>query len=144
MSEVLSGLDFCFAHLDDILMNSTSWKECMKHLEMVLKCLNEANLKIKVSKWQSFKKNFHNLGHLISKQGIQPLPENVLARERLKEPSDINKLCHFPGLTGYYWHVQNEHFVVINVQVLDHMSSTPKGCSIRITAQLWMIGQCIK
>ena len=27
MSQVLSGLDFCFAYLDDILVYSTSWKE---------------------------------------------------------------------------------------------------------------------
>ena len=49
---------------------STSLKEHVHHLEAVFKCLKEANLKLKLSKWQSFKKHLHYLGHLISEQGV--------------------------------------------------------------------------
>ena len=45
MSLVLSGLDICFAYLDDILVYSSSWKEYLKHLEVVFMLLKEANLK---------------------------------------------------------------------------------------------------
>ena len=84
VSQVLSVLDFCFAYLDDILVYSMSWKEHLLHLEMVFKHLKEANLKIKLSKFQFFRENLHCLGHLISEHGIQPLPEKVLATENLK------------------------------------------------------------
>ena len=35
MSQVLSGLDFCFVYLDNILIYSTSWEEQLQHLETV-------------------------------------------------------------------------------------------------------------
>ena len=81
MSQVLSGLDLCFKYLDDILVYSTSWKEHLLHLEVVIKHLKEANVKIKLHKCQFFKMHLHYLGHLISEHGIQPLPEKVSAIE---------------------------------------------------------------
>ena len=49
-----------------------------------------------------FKQHLHYLGHLISKQGIQPLPEKVIAITDLKRPNSVDGLCHFHGLTSYY------------------------------------------
>ena len=102
MSHVLLGLDFCFVYLDDILVYSTSWKEHLKHLEMVLKCPKEGNLTIRFSKCQFFKKNLHYPGHLISEQGIKPLLKKVIAIENFKGPSNKDNHCHFLGLTGDY------------------------------------------
>ena len=62
MSQVLSGLAFCFVYPDNMLVYSTSWKEHLKHLEMVFKCLKEVNLKIKLDKCQIFKQYLHYLG----------------------------------------------------------------------------------
>ena len=69
---------------------------------MVFKCLKEVNLKIKLSKCQFFEKNLHYPGHLISEGCIQLLLEKVTAVQKLKEPSNIDKLFHFLSLTGYY------------------------------------------
>ena len=55
MSQVLSGLHFCFMYLDDILVYSASWEEHLQHLKVVFQHLKEADLKIKLSKWQFFK-----------------------------------------------------------------------------------------
>ena len=79
MSQVLSGLNFCFAYLHDILVSSMSWKEHLQHLEMVFWCLKETNLKIKLRKCQFFKKHLHHLGILISEYDIHLLPEKVSA-----------------------------------------------------------------
>ena len=49
-----------------------------------------------------FKQHLHYVGHLISEQGIQPLPDRVTAIKYLKESNSIDELCHFPGLTSYY------------------------------------------
>ena len=59
---------------------------------VVFKCLKEANLKLKLSKCQFFKKHLHYLGHLISMQGIQPLPKNVSVIQHIKEPSNVEEL----------------------------------------------------
>ena len=101
LSQVLSGLDFYFVFLDDILVYSTSWKEHLQHLEMVFKCLKEENLKINLEKCQFFKKHLHYVGHLISEHCIQPLPEKVSATEKVNEPRKIHKLCNFLDLTDY-------------------------------------------
>ena len=93
MSQGLSGLDFGFLYLDDILVCSTTWKG---HLQQVFEHLKEANLKIKLCKCQFFKKHLHYLDHLISEQGIRLLPK------MLKEPGNIDKLHHFLGLIHYY------------------------------------------
>ena len=84
MSQILSGLDLCFAYLDDILVWSTKWKEHVWHHDMVFKCLKEENLKIKFSKCQFFKKYLYYLGHLTSEQGIQLLPEKNISNRKVK------------------------------------------------------------
>ena len=59
-------------------------------------------LKIKLSKCQFFKIHSQYRAHIISEQGIQLLWEKVTAIEKLKEPSNIDKLYHFLGPSGYY------------------------------------------
>ena len=58
MSQELSGLDFCFVYLNDILVCNMSWKEHLQHLEMDFKLLKEADLKLKLSKCQFFQSIF--------------------------------------------------------------------------------------
>ena len=112
MSQILSGLDFCFTYHVETLIYSWYWEELWHHLKVVFKCLKEANIKIKVSKWQFFKKHLHYLGHLISEQGIQPLPKKVLAIQHIKEPSNFKEFWHFLSHTGYF-----RKFVLLCVDV---------------------------
>ena len=95
MSQVLSGLDFYFAYHDDILAYSATWKEHLQYLEIGLKCLKKANLKIKHSKCQLFNKHLNYVGHLISKHGIKPLTGKLSAIRKVKEPNNIDELYHF-------------------------------------------------
>ena len=76
-----------------------SWKE---HLQQVFECLNEANLKLKLSKCQFFKKHLHYLGHFTSEQSIQPLPGKISAIDKLKDPINIYEIHHCLVLAGYY------------------------------------------
>ena len=89
MSQILSGLNLCFTYLDDILIYSISWKEHLQHPGNHLNHLKAAKLKIKLSKCLFFKQGLHYLGHVISKQGIWPLPEKVIAITNLKEPCNV-------------------------------------------------------
>ena len=102
MSQILSALNFCFTYLDDILIYSSSWKEHLQHVEIIFNCLKLAKLKIKFSKCQFFKEHLYYLGHITSEQGIQQLPEKVIAITNSKEPNSMDEFCHFLGLTSYY------------------------------------------
>ena len=72
--EVLKGITFAFGYLDDILIFSSDNKTHLKHLEIVFQRLREADLKLKASKCNFFKKHIQYLGHLVSGEGIEPLP----------------------------------------------------------------------
>ena len=65
------------AYLDDIIIFSHNEKEHLKHIEIIFQKLKAAGLKLKESKCDFFKKEIHYLGHLISDEGIHPLPEKL-------------------------------------------------------------------
>ena len=69
--------DFTMAYLDDIIIFSRNEKEHLKHIEIIFQKLKAAGLKLKESKCDFFKREIHYLGHLISDEGIHPLPEKL-------------------------------------------------------------------
>ena len=77
MNKVLKGLKFAMTYLDDIIIFSQDESQHLEHLEIVFSCLQEAGLKMKHSKCDFFKSEIHYLGHLISPEGISPLPNKL-------------------------------------------------------------------
>ena len=77
MNKVLKGLKFAMMYLDDIIIFSQDELQHLEHLEIVFSCLQEAGLKMKCSKCDFFKSEIHYLGHLISPEGISPLPNKL-------------------------------------------------------------------
>ena len=78
MERVLSGLHWttCLA-LDDIIIFSETIDEHLQRLAEVLKCLRDARLKLKPSKYHLLCKIVHHLGHVISEKGVETDPEKV-------------------------------------------------------------------
>ena len=74
----------------------------MEHLEVVFSCLWEAGLKMKRSKCDFFKSEIHYLGHLISPEGISPLPNKLDSIKHMPVPNSTKEIKQFLGLTGYY------------------------------------------
>ena len=103
MSQVLTGLNhFAFTYLDNVLMFSKSCEEHLQHLNAVFQKLNAAGLKIKLSKCQFFKTQLHYLGHRISADGLEPLPEKLEAIKNLAPTKNMDEACQILGLLGYY------------------------------------------
>ena len=94
--------DFAMAYLDDIIIFSQNEQEHLKHIEIIFKKLKKAGLKLKESKCEFFKKEIHYLGHLISVNGIQPLPKKLDSICNMPKPSSPQEIKQFLGLTGYY------------------------------------------
>ena len=84
--EVLRGLPFAFGYLDDILIFSSGIEAHLEYLRKVFLRLREAKLKLKASKCSFFKKHIQYLGHLVSGDGIEPLPEKLEAVENMPPP----------------------------------------------------------
>ena len=102
MNKVLKGLKFAMTYLDDIIIFSQDELQHLEHLEIVLSCLQEAGLKMKRSKCDFFKSEIHYLGHLISPEGISPLPNKFDSIRHMPVPNSAKEIKQFLGLTGYY------------------------------------------
>ena len=102
MNKVLKGLKFAMTYLDDIIIFSKNESQHLEHLETVFSCLREARLKMKRSKCDFFKSEIHYLGHLISPEGISPLPNKLDCIQHMPAPKNVKEIKQFLGLTGYY------------------------------------------
>ena len=70
MNKVLDNCSFAMTYLDDIIIFSNTEEEHLAHIEEIFRRLEAADLKMKRSKCNFFKKHIHYLGHLISADGI--------------------------------------------------------------------------
>ena len=103
INKVLKGLHkFVVTYLDDIIIFSKTEKEHLEHLRIILQRLKEAGLKLKSSKCDFMKKQIQYLGHLISSNGIQPLPKKLESIKNMPAPQSPKEVKQFLGLAGYY------------------------------------------
>ena len=66
--------------------------------------LNEFGISINVSKYEFGKHQIMFLGHLISHDGIKPLPDKVEAIQKYPLPNNVKQLRHFLGMIQFYNH----------------------------------------
>ena len=82
INKVLAGLNFAFGYLDDILIHSPDVPTHLIHMRQLFQRLREADLKLNREKCNFFKSHIQYLGHLISGEGIKPLPEKLEKHQR--------------------------------------------------------------
>ncbi|GFU71194.1 hypothetical protein TNCV_2699091 [Trichonephila clavipes] len=102
MHEVLRGLPFCFVYLDDILCYSENAEEHRFHLRTIFQRLSSYGLKLNISKCVFGVTELIFLGHLITTDGIKPLPDKVQAVLDYKQPETVGSLRKFLGLLNFY------------------------------------------
>ena len=102
INEVLAPFDFAFGYLDDILIYSPDVKTHLKHLELIFHRLHEVNLKLKMEKCSFLKKHIQYLGHIVSGEGIKPIPEKLSVIKQMPRPYTPKEVKQFLGLVGYY------------------------------------------
>jgi histidinol phosphatase-like PHP family hydrolase len=100
--EVLYGLDFVFAYLDDILIASDNDTEHAAHLEILLKRLAEYGIRVNIEKCIFGAKELPFLGYNVSAYGIKPLPDRVEPILQMEKPKTIRQLRRFLGLLNFY------------------------------------------
>ena len=93
---------FVLVFFDDILVYSSTWKEHLLHLELVLQLLQKHQLYAKLSKCSFGLPKVDYLGHTVSGQGVSMDKDKVQAVLDWPTPINIKQLRGFLGLTGYY------------------------------------------
>ena len=102
INKVLTDCNFAMEYLDDIIIFSKTEEEHLQLLEQIFELLRKAGLKLKLQKCGFFKKHIQYLGHLISDEGIQPLPEKLESIGKMPIPQNAKQVKQFLGLVGYY------------------------------------------
>ena len=88
-------------------MYSTSISEYVGHLAQDLSCLAINNFFIKLSKYVFSQATVDYLGHIVSSGGVRADPQRIEAMVQWPQPTSIQQLHSFLGLTGYYhWFIR--------------------------------------
>ena len=103
IDKVLMGCSgFTMGYLDDIIIFSKTEEEHLQHLEEIFIRLRKFGLKMKREKCSFFKKHIQYLGHLVSENGFEPLPEKLESIRKMPAPRTAKEVKQFLGLIGYY------------------------------------------
>jgi transposase InsO family protein len=104
MDAVLAGVKWqhCLVYIDDILIFSDTFENHLVALEEVFQKLMDHNFKVKPSKCNILRRVVKFLGHLVSRDGVRPNPEKILAIENLPVPKTESEVLSFLGLTSYF------------------------------------------
>ena len=103
IGKVLAGCsEYTMGYLDDIIIFSRSEEEHLEHLEKIFQQLQQFGLKMKREKCAFFKKHIQYLGHLVSENGFEPLPEKLEAIKKMPAPTMAKEVKQFLGLISYY------------------------------------------
>ena len=93
MSELMVGLEFARAYLDDLLLiTKGDFNEHLDQLEQALTRLSEAGLKINASKSSFCQTELEYLGYWITRHGIQPVAKKAEAILKIKELAPMRQL----------------------------------------------------
>ncbi|GFV14609.1 retrovirus-related Pol polyprotein from transposon 17.6 [Trichonephila clavipes] len=69
----------CLCYLDDIIVFSETFEDHLIRLRLVLKCLQEAGLKLNSKEVSFAAQEVKILGHLVSSNGVRPDPDKIKA-----------------------------------------------------------------
>ena len=67
----------CFIYLDDLIIFSSSFQEHLNRLQQVFQRIRDYGLKLSPKKCSFFMKKVKYVGHIVSKDGVEPDPDNL-------------------------------------------------------------------
>ena len=102
IDQVLNGLQFVYAYIEDLLIVSSDYDTHLKHVHQVFASLQQHGLVIHPGKCAFGHDAVHFLGHLVTTEGIAVLPEKVDALNKIPQPSTRRQVREFVGLVNFY------------------------------------------
>jgi hypothetical protein len=111
----------CLVYLDDIIVYGKDFPSTLANLDTILTALEKANLRLKPSKCEFFKKALKFLGFIITGQGVSCDPDKIKAVEDWPTPTNLRKLRSFLGFCNYLRRfVPNYSVITVPLVALTH------------------------
>ena len=102
MDGILRDITCAFVYLDDILIASKDRETHLRNLRAVFSLLASHGISVNRKKCVLGKTEVKYLGHLVSAQGISPLPSRVADLQSFPSPSSKLALQRYLGMINYY------------------------------------------
>lgn len=104
MDVLLAGLKWyiCLVYIDDIIVFARTFQEHLERLEIVLRRIADAKIKLKLAKCHFFESTLLILGHLVDELGVRPNPAKIRAVSQFPEPKNLKEVQRFVGMCSYY------------------------------------------
>ena len=99
---ILRGLDNCISYLDDILIFSNTISDHFDHLRALFGRLRQNNLKAKLPKCAFFCSSLRYLGFIITKEGLKPDEEKLIAIKNMAPPTTVTAVRSYLGMLNFY------------------------------------------
>lgn len=90
------------AFVDDIVVHSRDFELHLNHLDHTLRRLAKAGIQLRLDKCKFAYREVQFLGHRISGEGRQPLPDTLLRIEQYPRPGNKKDIRRFMGLINWY------------------------------------------
>ena len=91
---------FVKAYIDDIVVFSSSPKEHLKYLKIVLEIIDKARLYISTPKSFAGYPVVRLLGYIVNGEGTAKTDDWIAAFKKLKFPNTLDDLEHYLGIAG--------------------------------------------
>lgn len=102
MDEVLRGLLYVYAYIDDILVASKDVDFHRQHLREVFQRLLHYGLKLNLDKCVFRASSIDFPGHHTDANSITPLPAKIYSIQDFPMPTSIKQLRRFIGMINFY------------------------------------------
>ena len=113
ISQVLRGLLFTYAYIDDVLVASSGAEEHKQHFCSVFWLLNKYGVIINPLKCVFGVEELTFLRHHVSSKGFQPLEDKVHVVQEFPWPTTQHKLRELLGLINlYHWFLNHEEAIL--------------------------------
>jgi len=117
---ILSGIirknklsDFVINYIDDILIFSKSFEEHLQHLELLVKAILREGFRLKFTKCSFATHSVNYLGHVISKNTVRPLNNNLRSISDFPTPMNKKNIRQFLGKVNFYHKFLNNASVLL-------------------------------
>ncbi|GFQ69389.1 enzymatic polyprotein [Trichonephila clavata] len=101
---VFRGMDFCVPYFDDVLVASEDEDQHLSHIKQVFQRFEEFSVVLNASKSALGETSVKFLGHVVTAEGISPLPEKVAAITSFPKPKTVKELRRFLAICNLYRH----------------------------------------